>query len=390
MASADGLEAVAKQLATATSFVSVFGRLPSGSHEVQTAAIKRHHRFLVRQIHPDLLPTDLSQRAGAVFVHLENLYEAAEAAIKKGVYERASFAPCYYERNGHPAAISPVVLQSPAATYHLATDPTWIGDFSYLYQATVVGSDQRVIVKIAADPTVNSRLEWEGRVLSRFHNPKAAGKLARLQPFVPKLIDTFLVSGERGQRFRANVLPYRAGMVSITEILAAYPGGLDPRDAAWIARRVISQTLAATMVGVVHGAIVPDHVLVEPILHEPLHIGWLHAVDNPHQSGKRITMVIDRWREFYPPEVLRKQPPDHRTDLYMAAKTLIQLFGGDTARNMFPGAVPDPIARVIRQCVESDPARRPNDGRAVLDEFTRAIREAWGRAYRPLVMPVRS
>lgn len=389
MATVDAVQEIARQLAAATTFVAVFGRLPSGGIDQQVAALRRKYFFFAKQVHPDHAPTAVKEQATEVFQLLRNLYEAAEDAARKGAYEQ-TFAPGFYRTNGRAAAVDTVVLQSALAIYRLSPIPLWRGDFSSLYRAVALGSDQQVLVKIAVDPTVNALLEWEAKVVLRFHNPTATGKLVRIRPYVPKLLDTFVIAGERGQRFRANVLAYRSGLVSLAEILTAYPDGLDPRDAAWIFRRILSQTLAATMIGVVHGALVPDHVLVDPLLHDPVHIGWLHAIDNPQTSNKRITMLIDRWRDWYPPEVLRKQKPDHRTDLYMAGKTMMRLVGGDTARNTLPRTVPDTIGQIIRQCVSASPARRPDDGRAVLDGITRAIRDAWGKAYRPLSMPVRS
>ena len=94
--------------------------------------------------------------------------------------------------------------------------------------------------------------------------------------------------------------------------------------------------------------------------------------------------MLDRWRDWYPPEVLGKKIPDHRTDLFMAAKTMIQLLGGDAKHNTFLSSVPEKMQRILLQCVQDSPARRPSDGRYVLDEFTRVITDLWGRAYRRL------
>jgi hypothetical protein len=171
--------------------------------------------------------------------------------------------------------------------------------------------------------------------------------------------------------------------VPLTDIIAAYPGGLDPRDAAWICRRVLAQTLAAAMAGVVHGALTPDHVLVHPLSHEPRHIGWAHALE----SGGRLARIVTRWRDWYPPEVFDKQTLDHRSDLYMAGKTMLRLFGGDPARNTLPPSVPAELARVVLRCVREARVERPRDGRPVLEAFTRVVRNLWGTVYRPLALP---
>ena len=202
-----------------------------------------------------------------------------------------------------------------------------------------------VLVKIAADPTCNPLLEAEARVLKKLQNA-AWNPTAPIRQFLPVLLDSFLVSNEHYQQFRVNVMRYSPEHVSLSDIMQAFTGGLDPRDAAWIARRVVAQAQSAQLAGLVHGAITPDHVLVHPTSHEPLHIGWLHAVEVSGKKTGCIEFVIDRWKDWYPPEVFAKKSPDHRTDIYMAAKTVIWLFGGDTATNDMPH-VPDPIRRIL-------------------------------------------
>jgi hypothetical protein len=244
------------------------------------------------------------------------------------------------------------------------------------------------LVKISSEPTFNSWLEREAILLTRFRDAKSGSSVAAIGRYVPKLIDTFLIEGPGRTRYRVNVTGFTRDIVSVNQIIEAYPRGLEPAQAAWVARRVIAQALAAQVAGVVHGAITPDHVLVGPVTHEPVHIGWVHAIEAPKKNGGRITHVIDRWRDFYPPEVFDKKAPDLRTDLYMAGKTVIKLLGGDVKRNTLPTVVPDEMKRITLRLVEESPSRRPSDGAAYLDEFTRVVRGIWGRKYRPLDMPV--
>ena len=61
---------------------------------------------------------------------------------------------------------------------------------------------------------------------------------------------------------------------SLAQVHAAYPRGLDPRDAAWMWRRLLVALGTVHAAGVVHGAVLPDHVLIHPDLHDTL-IGWV-------------------------------------------------------------------------------------------------------------------
>lgn len=379
MSKHDSIFAVAAALKTATSYPSIFGKLPDGVVEHQLKALRGQFAYLAMVVHPDHAPESFKKEAAAVFVELNKLRTAAEEAVRTGTYDKP------FRENVQTATI----LQSSAGLYRLDERPFQQGDFSALYLATIIpDSKHRMVVKIATDPLHNPWLENEARILKRFGGGKGTGTTEGIHKFLPTLVDTFTISGDVGKQYRANVMTHVSDLVSVAEIIKAHPTGQDPRDAAWIARRVFAQTLAASMAGVVHGAITPDHVLVHPLTHEPLHIGWAHALDTAANPNARITHIINRWKDWYPPEVFAKKQPDHKTDLYMAGKTVLALFGGDTKRNILPsGSVPQSIARVITACVQEEPARRPHDGKSVLDEFTRAVKVEWGRVHRPLHMP---
>jgi hypothetical protein len=379
MSSAEAFETVARSVRDAGSFLQVFGSLPAGDPDAVNAALRARFAYLARIVHPDQAPAAAKARAGDVFAELQRLRRGAELAIAAGAYDEP-IPPGL--RSG--AAEAATVLQSPMARYRLDAAPFATGDFSRLYRACTGDAIARpVVVKIAAAPTDNPALEHEARIAARFHDAPADDPLRRTARYVPALLDCFLLPDAAGRRFRVNVLPYEDGFVALSDVAAAYPDGLDPRDAAWICRRVLAQTLAAAMAGVVHGALTPDHVLIHPLSHEPRHIGWAHALD----GGGRLARIVTRWRDWYPPEVFDKQNVDHRSDLYMAGKTMLRLFGGDPACNSLPPAVPGELASVILRCVRKARAERPHDGRQVLDAFTRVVRKLWGTSYRPLTLP---
>jgi hypothetical protein len=379
MSSAEAFETVARNLRDAASYLQVFGALPADDPGRLNAALRARFAYLARIVHPDQAPATVKERADQVFADLQRLRRGAERAIADGTYDKP--IPADTLSAGAEAA---TVLRSPTASYRLDAAPLRTGDFSLLYRGRTCDAASRpVIAKIAAAPTDNPALEQEVRIVGRFHGALAGSSLRGTARYVPTLLDSFLLSDATGRRFRANVMPLEAGFIALTDVIAAYPDGLDPRDAAWICRRVLAQTLAAAMAGVVHGALTPDHVLVHPLSHEPRHIGWAHAL----AGGGRIARIVTRWRDWYPPEVFDKQNVDHRSDLYMAGKTMLRLFGGDPARNTLPPAVPADLARVVLRCVREARAERPHDGRQVLDAFTRVVRSLWGTVYRPLALP---
>jgi hypothetical protein len=379
MPSVSDIQAVRAILRTATTFETVFGKLPRGDAASQKNVLRKQFNYLARQVHPDIAPREGKLLAGEVFGLLIAMRKSAETAIESGTYHmpfKAGAAP----EPRRPISDNGQTLQSAKALYQLHVEPYRTGDFSVLYQArTLTGTGGSVLIKIATDPTHNTLLEKEVSLLKRFVTRP------RLQVYVPTVTDTFVVSGDAGRRYRAIVITPHTGALSLTDIRAALGRPLEAVEVAWVGRRIIAQSLAALAIDVVHGSIVPDHVLVDPLTREPQHIGWLHAVER--KTAERITMVIDCWRDWYPPEVMDKKTPGHRSDLYMVGKTMIWLLGGDVRRNTLPKHVPSAMAACILQCVLADKNRRPKDGRQLLDDFTRVVRKEWKREYRPLVLP---
>jgi hypothetical protein len=372
--SALDVEAVAKTLTSATSFLPLFGKLDGSDIKTNRRSIRKQFAYLAQIVHPDHVP-DAPALAEKTFEHLRALFNAADDAITDGTYDKPFSAG--HKHGSKIIGEDSFELQSKTSIYRCANTPYRTGDFSVLYRAQINKND--VLVKIASDPTANPLLETEGARLKRFRTlPIMKGIVS----FIPELLDSFVIRGPDRRQYRANVMGYKPGVLSLTDIVAAFPGGLVPQHASWIARRVIAQTVAASMAGLVHGSITPDHVLVDPIKHEPLHIGWLHSVE-----ATRLTMIVDRWKDWYPPEVFEKKVPTHKTDIYMAAKTCIWLFSRTNPPSL-PSTISPDITRVLMSCVEQDPDRRPVDGLAVLNHLTTAIWSAWDRSYRPLMMPV--
>lgn len=373
--------AVAKRLKTATSFVQIFGKMPAGDVDAQTGHLKKQFLYLVNIVHPDHV-SDHKTEATEAFRLLNAFRKEAEEAIRNKTYETKIFKPG--ECSVSTPAYAPTILTSPTATYKFVPDIYKEGDFSVIYRAKTE-TDREVLIKVSSAPENNPLLEHEAKILKRFAAGSGTGNLMK-KKFLPELIDTFIIPDGRGKRFRANVFPFYDGYYSLTEIMRQYPKGLDPRDAAWICRRLIAQAIAASMGEVVHTAITPDHVLVHPVTHEPIHIGWVHALDIKDGVKNRVSMIVDRYKDWYPPEVLKKKQPGLVCDFFMAGKTMIQLLGGDTRLNTIPKEVPNEFARTVLRCVESDPKKRPSRGREFMDEFTKMLERTWGRKYRKLEM----
>jgi len=186
---------------------------------------------------------------------------------------------------------------------------------------------------------------------------------------------------------QVHVLSYATGMVTLEEVMKAYPNGLDIRDFAWIFKRILAGIGYAHHIGYVHAALLPPHVMVHPSERGAKLIDWCYSVKlGTHQS---VRAYVKRYADFYPPEVIAKRFPTPALDVFMAAKLGVMLLGGDTKTNQLPdGKVPPEIGRLLQVCLaDSEGARRKNawDLHEEFDKvFERAVEKP---TYRVLKMP---
>ena len=66
---------------------------------------------------------------------------------------------------------------------------------------------------------------------------------------------------------------------------------------------------------------------------------------------------------------------------------MVYLLGGDVEHTRFPKSVPQKVQKIVQRCVAEDPAKRPENGQEVLEQFTDTIYTLWGKTYRQLQMP---
>jgi serine/threonine protein kinase len=200
---------------------------------------------------------------------------------------------------------------------------------------------------------------------------------ARLGVYFPRLIEAQRQRDPRsGVQRRANVIGYLADFRSLAEVRAAFPGGIDPRDAAWMWRRLLVAIGAAHRAGVIHGAVLPEHVLIHPAEHGLVLADWCYSGPAP---ASRVPAAVGRYRHWYPPEVLAGQPAGPDADIWLATRCMTELIGA---------RMPAPMASFAAGCVLANPRRRPTDAWRLLAEFDELLGHLYGpRTFRPFAMP---
>jgi hypothetical protein len=198
------------------------------------------------------------------------------------------------------------------------------------------------------------------RLLQNHGDPK-------FRPYAPKLVESF-VHEDRGRVRRVvNVLEHLDGFVPLSRLGRT----IDPRDAAWMFRRLLTGLGWAHRAGVVHGAVFEEHVLIHPAEHGLAIVDWCY-------SGGTVKAVVRNRRDAYPPEAFTARRATPATDIHLAVGLLTRLVGD---------GLPHAMKRFADGCLFERPRMRPQDAWALLGEFDELLHKLYGpRKFRPFTI----
>ncbi|WUH96593.1 molecular chaperone DnaJ [Spirillospora sp. NBC_00431] len=325
-------------------------RVPADLFGDDEAEAARRYRRLARLVHPDAT----GGRTRDAFVRLNALWRA-------------------YTRD------DPTLITTRRHAYRLADDPVR-GDLADLFAARPESGGQGVLLKMPRDPRDSDLLEREAVALRQL--PKDGD--GKFLPYVPRLIETFRHrDASTGAQRQVNVVAALDGFHTLTEVGRAHPGGVDPRDAAWMWRRLLVGLGFAHRAGVLHGAVLPDHVMIHPDKHGLVLVDWCYSVPGCYahvDASGRVPAMVDRFAGWYPPEVPGRQAASAATDIYMATRCMTDLMG-DKA--------PKAMRSFARGCLLPARNRRPSDAWRLLAELDELLERLYGRRrFRPFHLPV--
>ncbi|RIV38908.1 serine/threonine protein kinase [Micromonospora radicis] len=244
--------------------------------------------------------------------------------------------------------------------------PAHSGDLADLYD---VGADR--LLKLPRAPGDNDLMAREERALRRL----AERGDPRWLPYVPRLVDSFTHrDAATGAERRINVLATAPGLRSLVEVRRAYPDGLDGQDVAWMWRRLLVALGLAHRAGVVHGAVLPPHVLIEPAAHGVVLVDWCFSTE----PGGVVPALVPDHRDWYPAEVPERRPAGPGTDIAMAARCMTWLMGRLAPRELLAFA---------RGCRQRLLRARPTDAWRLLGELDEVLERLYGpRTFRPFTL----
>jgi hypothetical protein len=286
---------------------------------------------------------------------------------------------------------------------HTLGAPHADGDIAALYRVGPAGGPPCLakIARSADDDDLVAREAAALRRIARLGDP-------RYGAYLPTLEGTGRLTGaeDEGITRRVNILGRLDGFATLAQVRAAYPDGIDVRDAAWMWRRLLVALGYAHRAGVAHGAVLPEHVLIHPAEHGLVLVDWCYSatpdaddgavVGRPPSSplsddpARRIPAMVARYAAWYPPEVARREVPGAATDLALASRCMAYLLG-DPEPDRLRGQVPAALRRFLTGCLLPAPSQRPDDAWALLAELDELLARLYGpRRFRPFHLPEQS
>jgi len=260
------------------------------------------------------------------------------------------------------------------------------GEISDVYMANRARwPSERVLFKVLRGEEDAPLLEQEWRVLSSLQQSSARGA-ATFTMLVPQPVQHGEIQSGKHAGARALVLRWATGFIHTFEaVRRAYPEGIEPRASIWMWRRILEVLSFLHRSGIVHGAVLPQHLLIQEHEHGIRLVGYSCA----DSTGKRLQAVNTRLEDFYPAAVLKSQRLSAAMDVRMSARCIAFVLGADPLAEKMPSGVPGPLAALV-QSVAADDA----GGASVEDAW--ALRESVGElaqvlygapSFIPLQMP---
>lgn len=302
------------------------------------------YRRLARELHPDV------GGSADAFVRLEELWRAWTGASPTSTW----------------------TLATKRRTYAVAAAPGRRSDELCAAYGVVWGEDgneARGTLWLPRSPKDSDLVRQAASALKTLRTSERSA-------FFPELVETFRHRTREGAQRQALVvrdLPL-GRWYSLAEVRAAYPDGLDPRDMAWMYRRLLAALSFAHAEGLVHGAVVPERVLIQPEEHGLVLDRW--ELSCP--VGGRVPALASGRRAWYPPETLAGEAAGADVDLWLASRT---------AESLLPAGA-RPWRTFFRGVRLSQRSRRPTDAAAVLRDVDALLERLYGaRRFRPFTMP---
>ena len=317
--------------------------------------VKEQFKEMVRVVHPDANP-DIAE-AGDIMAMLNTLHDLAQKKLTENMWGKSSIT-ITFDKNRTITDVEPFSK----------------GDVGDIYKGMLDG--KTVVIKVGTSAA--DLIKTEATTLKKMYESKDIKNFGK---YLPKLIDTIKVNEKL-----ANIFEYAPKTFTLEQVLQAYPDGLDGKTVAWMWRRMLEVVSWAHGMNIVHGAIIPSNILIRPEDHGLILLDWCYSV--PMRSNGRA--YVEKYKDFFPPELFRKMPLDGGADLYMIAMCVKALFRGWTTIDKLKWLAKDPklMTGVADSCLLASPRSRAADTWEVYENLATNLAKLYGPPkFIPFEMP---
>jgi hypothetical protein len=241
------------------------------------------------------------------------------------------------------------------------------------------------IIKILRDHQDIALLDNEWEILNILQRSEAPGADV-FSTLIPQPILHGNITGGTGLGQRVNIFRWASGFRhTFEEVLQAYPQGIPPRASIWIWRRILEILSYLHNSEVVHGAVLPSHLLVQENEHGVRLVGYSAA----GQFGQKMPTISNRYTSFYPTSVRAGSRLTPQLDLMMSARCIIAILGGDPQTASLPRAVPPRLARLVQEVAFNESSSSAHDSAwSIREELGTLAKELFGAPqFIPIQMP---
>ena len=214
-----------------------------------------------------------------------------------------------------------VKITAKLGTYEVSEKPIFKGDIADFY----LTKDKKHLLKIGRTQKSKDLFSNEHKVLKAINSEVTLN--SKMQHYYHFISNSFAIDGGGSDR-SCHVFEYNPELYSLVQVHEKYPD-LDPRHWAWMFKRILVSLAWTHKQGYVHGAVLPEHILVNRETHGAKLIGWSHSV----KVGEVITSIPGGEKDQYPQSVIDKQPATPEIDLYMVGQLGKWMLGNQLQEN---------------------------------------------------------
>ena len=263
------------------------------------------------------------------------------------------------------------------------------GDSSDVYTGHLLRwPTELVIIKILRDAQDADKLKNEWQTLQLLTKSEAPGAVAFSMRLPQPVIHGKVVTGTFTNHW-VSIFRWESGFYhTFEDVRKVYPQGIHPQAAIWVWRRILEVLSFIHASGLVHGAILPPHLLVQENEHGVRLVGY-SASGN---FKKKIESICSGYEDFYPKSVPIGSPLTPQLDLAMSARCMAAILGGNPESAVLPESVPLPLANIIRRTALADSAeKKDQDVWTIREELGRIATDVFGLPqFIPIIMPPHS